>query len=149
MLRTYATPLRLDIKSSRIYLIYIATVVSMALLALFFLPINIGLIFLLFICAVFFSVREFLNYNSVKLIIWKHDNQWEIIGNKKCLAELLPGSRVFPWLTVLNFKLENGCLRSVVIFPDSIATEQFRQLRVRLKVSSNKLFKKTCKDLLN
>ena len=51
--------------------------------------------------------------------------------------------------TILNFKLESGRSRSVMIFSDAINTEQFRQLRVRLKVSSGKLFKKDNKRMLN
>lgn len=49
-------------------------------------------------------------------------------------CRILPGSLVSPWLTVLNAQPQNarGVL-SIVILPDSLDAESFRQLRVRLR----------------
>lgn len=49
-------------------------------------------------------------------------------------CEILRDSLVTPYLTVLNV-LPQGArfARSVVVLPDSLDAEQFRQLRVRLK----------------
>ncbi|MGH8750890.1 MAG: protein YgfX [Burkholderiales bacterium] len=47
---------------------------------------------------------------------------------------ILPTSTVYSWLTVLNLmQRDERVLRHVVIFPDAIATEDFRQLRVWLR----------------
>lgn len=49
-------------------------------------------------------------------------------------CRILPGSLVAPWLTVLNMLPEGERLvRSVVILPDSLDAESFRQLRLWLK----------------
>lgn len=49
-------------------------------------------------------------------------------------GKLISGSMLMPTLTILNV-LPQGSkrLRSVVIFPDSMNTERFRELRVLLK----------------
>ncbi len=49
-------------------------------------------------------------------------------------CRILPGSLVGPWLTVLNVLAQGERrARSVVILPDSLDAESFRQLRVRLR----------------
>lgn len=141
MLPTYATPLKLEIKSSDFYLIFVAIILSMAIISLFLLPINVWIKFLFSFVLCLFSVSLCLNSNERKTVIWKQGNKWEVIDKENYKASLLSNSLVFPWLTILNFKLETGRLRSVIIFPDSLDKEVFRQLRVRLKVSSGKIFK--------
>jgi len=141
LLPTYATPLKLEIKSSDFYLIFVAIILSMAIISLFLLPINVWIKFLFSFVLCLFSVSLCLNSNERKTVIWKQGNKWEVIDKENYKASLLSNSLVFPWLTILNFKLETGRLRSVIIFPDSLDKEVFRQLRVRLKVSSGKIFK--------
>ena len=54
-------------------------------------------------------------------------------------AELLGTSFVAPYLTVLNFKVAGKRLaRHIVIFPDAVDSEDFRQLRVLLKWKCNR-----------
>jgi len=54
-------------------------------------------------------------------------------------AELLGTSFVAPYLTVLNFKIAGKRLaKHVVIFPDAVNSEHFRQLRVLLKWKCNR-----------
>ena len=54
-------------------------------------------------------------------------------------ASLLGTTFVTPFLTVLNFKLlEQRFARHVVLLPDSLDNEQFRQLRVLLKWKCNR-----------
>lgn len=49
-------------------------------------------------------------------------------------AAILPSSFISPYLTVLNLKIEvERRARHVVILPDAMDAEQFRQLRVWLK----------------
>jgi len=58
-------------------------------------------------------------------------------GGKQWLGQILRDSLVTPYLTVLNV-LPQGArfARSVVILPDSMDAESFRQLRVWLKWNS-------------
>ena len=54
-------------------------------------------------------------------------------------AELLGTSFVAPYLTVLNFKISGKHMaKHIVIFPDAVDSEQFRQLRVLLKWKCNR-----------
>lgn len=54
-------------------------------------------------------------------------------------VELLGTSFVAPYLTVLNFKIAGKRLaKHVVIFPDAVDSEHFRQLRVLLKWKCNR-----------
>ncbi len=47
---------------------------------------------------------------------------------------ILSGSLVTPWLTILNVLPQNARLaRNLVILPDSLDAESFRQLRVQLR----------------
>ena len=48
-------------------------------------------------------------------------------------AEIRPGSYVSGWLVVLNLGSRSGRGLSVVVLPDSAATEELRQLRVWLR----------------
>ncbi len=45
---------------------------------------------------------------------------------------LLPHSRIWPALMVLNLRLEGGGRRSLILLPDNTDPEQRRRLRVRL-----------------
>lgn len=55
-------------------------------------------------------------------------------GGGRLMGEILRDSLVTPCLTVLNILPQDARLtRSVVIFPDSLDAESFRQLRVWLK----------------
>ena len=142
MLRTYATPLRLEIKPSRVYLMYVAMLVGVACLSIFSLNINAGFKIIVFIIILYASVAILLYNNQSKTIIWKQDNCWHIIGVDQ-QASILADSIVLPGVTILNFKLSSGAKKSIVIFFDAIDDELFRKLRVRLKVSSAKLLNPT------
>lgn len=61
------------------------------------------------------------------LTVLRGENLWQE-------AIVQPSTFVSPYLTVLNFRLsDEKTVRHVVIFPDSIDAEQFRQLRVLLR----------------
>lgn len=138
---TYATPLRLEIKSSKQYLIFSVVVTLIAIFSLSFLLINVWLKCLLVLAIGLFSLSVYLNNQKIVTIIWKQQNEWEIRAeNNVSVASLLPNSLVLPWLTILNFKLLTGEFKSILIFSDNLDKEIFRQLRVRLKVTSGKLF---------
>jgi toxin CptA len=46
------------------------------------------------------------------------------------LAQLLPGSTVWPNLLLLRLRLESGRVRTIPILPDSVSQETFRALQV-------------------
>lgn len=55
-------------------------------------------------------------------------------------GKLLPSTFIAPYLVILNLALEDGPGRlAVVIFPDAIDAERFRELRVLLKWKCGKL----------
>ena len=59
-------------------------------------------------------------------------------GGEQLAGQILRDSLVTPFLTVLNVLPQGAHLaRSVVILPDSLDAESFRQLRVCLKWGSN------------
>ena len=59
-------------------------------------------------------------------------------GGEQLAGQMLSDSLVTPFLTVLNVLPQGARLaRSVVILPDSLDAESFRQLRVCLKWGSN------------
>jgi len=61
-----------------------------------------------------------LYYND----IWLADGQ---------IAAIDSSSYFHPWLVVLRVSLPSGRIYSLVIFPDAMDADQFRQLRVRLR----------------
>ena len=54
-------------------------------------------------------------------------------NNQQRTEQLLPSSFVSPFLTILNLRRDSYLPRSVIILPDSMDREAFRQLRVGLK----------------
>jgi len=61
-----------------------------------------------------------LYYNDV----WLADGQIAVIDSS---------SYFHPWLVILRASLSSGRIYSLVIFPDAMDADQFRQLRVRLR----------------
>jgi len=53
-------------------------------------------------------------------------------GREFVTAQLLPPATVHPWLTVFRLKRDTATF-NVVVAPDSVATEDFRRLRVWLR----------------
>jgi hypothetical protein len=56
--------------------------------------------------------------------VWLQDGQIAVIDSS---------SYFHPWLVVLRARLPSGRIYSLVIFPDALDADQFRQLRVRLR----------------
>ena len=55
-------------------------------------------------------------------------------GGSQIVGKLSSNSLISPWLTVLNILPQNSFFaHSVIIFPDSLDAESFRQLRVSLR----------------
>ena len=141
MSRTYATPLEVEINTSRslIWLVLLITVIAAVCVILLFVEVIVKLLACLVIAvAGYFAIA---NNNQCRQLIWYEDNHWlvksDILDVK---AVLLPDSYVSPWLTLLCFRTDDNKKLSVMIFPDAINPEQFRRLRSRLTIDRTKLF---------
>lgn len=143
MFRTYATPLELDVQFSKYFLYFFVLIIFLSVSCLVIVPVPFVVKILAVSFVVFISSRQYLIFQQPKRIIWHEQNNWKIIEmgcEHEC--ELLNNSFIMPWLAILNLKLANNKTKSVVIFKDAIDKEQFRKLRVRLKVEAHKIFKK-------
>jgi len=78
-------------------------------------------------------------WRSVSSLVWQGDNDWQLLfrDGHQVLAQLLPSSTCQAYFVSLNFRTEKSFwpdrYLSVVIFPDAIDAEIFRQLRIRLR----------------
>jgi hypothetical protein len=83
--------------------------------------------------------RMRLNWQYIPAMMWGADNAWQIsTRDGRCVkAHLLASSTCHAAFTALNFRTEERYwwdrYVSVVIFPDAIDKEIFRQLRARLR----------------
>ena len=144
--RKYATPLELTLKPSSIATWLYSFIVVLTLLLIFFLPVALGLQVLLLVSVVAGFVGILLNEwqclfkQSIKRIRWQEGNEWQLeyLANDKDEARLLGDSVNFSYLVILNFKVEGRRrIRSVSIFKDSLDSDTFRRLRVRLRVDAS------------
>jgi hypothetical protein len=83
--------------------------------------------------------RPLFRWQFIPELVWQADNAWQLVtqdGNR-VFARLLPSSTCHPAFVALNFSTEHphwwNRRLSVVIFPDAIDREVFRQLRARLR----------------
>ena len=66
------------------------------------------------------------------------DAQWNLRfkDGSEAKASLVSGGCVTPWLTILNFKIQDvpwyRRRRSIVLLPDAVAAEAFRRLRIQM-----------------
>ena len=72
---------------------------------------------------------------GVKGAVWDADGRWWLAtdAEEEASARLLPDALVHPALVVLNFRLEDGSRRSLLLFPDAVKADLLRRLRMRLK----------------
>lgn len=149
MFRIYATPLRVEVNASVYYLAYVLVVVGLAVMAVSILDLSLWFRLLLISTIILFSILSCLQNLRPKTVIWQSDNKWLLIDKRNRPASVMQDSVVLPWLLILNFKLESGGIKSLIIFRDSTHSECFRKLSVRLKVSAAKLFKQDQDHMLN
>ena len=79
----------------------------------------------------------------IRRLIWQAENQWrlELCNGEVLAARLQPSSFMYPWLVVLNLRVEGRRLpRSLVLARDSLDAATFRRLRVRLTTEAGTLF---------
>lgn len=114
---------------------------TLLILVVFVLPIavlaKVALAFLL-VCALFYYLRRdaWLLLPSSPLAIRIEGNEIALLtrGGSELQGQILGSSMVTPLITILNvLPLAQKSARYVVIFPDSMNKEHFRELRVQLK----------------
>ena len=148
--RQYASQLRLELKPSKIYQTIVWVLSGVVLLSIFIVDINSyslkTVVIFAFLMYVFYTTLN----NRKRILHWQADSCWLIDQEQKLLdelfhmksqirAELLGGSVVTTFLSVLNFRSMDGKKFSVVIFKDSIDELDFRKLRLKLKLEGTGL----------
>lgn len=136
----YAAPLRLEPRRSRrlLSMILAAHTGGLAVAFLANIPGLLRLALGLWVVpSAFIAVRRHLGGRSVRQAIWEVDGGWSLIraDGLRVTAQLLPETYLSPWLVVLRFR---GCGVSwrpvLVLLPDSLDSETFRRLRVRMRL---------------
>ena len=135
MYRTYATPLQLDIRSSRQSIVLLTIIVLFVVISLLLVSLAMYFKFLFLMFFLFFTFLSYKNINNEKTVVWKEGNEWELVeAGVSQSASLLADSFISQWVSILNFKLQNNKIKTVLVFSDAIQSQQYRMLRVRLKV---------------
>ena len=70
-------------------------------------------------------------------LLWRSDGRWECtIGASLEQAELARSAVVQPWLVILPLRCEGRHrVRHLVVVPDMLSAQDFRRLRVRLRIA--------------
>ena len=139
MSHTYATPVKLEIKPSLFFLQIHALIYLLAAISILMLPwlfmVQCGCLVVL----IYVGQKSYRKHNQSRLLIWKQANDWLISASGIMQPmQLQASSFISPWLAILNFKSENRTGVSLILFSDAVDKQQFRQLRVRLKVEGYK-----------
>lgn len=130
----YASQLFIRLKPSFIYRNLLLFITSLCLLAIFLSEIHSAFQFSLVVCMVLLLKRAWVSNHALELRC-NAQGEWQLRSKQQKLkARLQADSVVTPLFAVLQFKLERAGRKSVVIFRDSLAHDDFRRLRVRLKV---------------
>ena len=158
--KKYATPLRLEVKPSQILLYFLLVIHLIALLITYLLKFNLllsGFISTLIILSAYFVISKYAILNSSKAIvklIWDANDEWiiETKSGNTVQAKLKQDSYIHPFITILIFNrileaeqrnpssisglqnLHPNYRYNVILLKDNIAANDFRRLRVRLKV---------------
>ena len=158
--KKYAAPLRLEIKSSKILLFFLLGIHLVALILVYFLEFTLFLsisVSTFIILSAYFVINKYALLNSSKAIvklIWDANNEWilETKNGKTIQAELKRDSYIHSFMTILIFsrspdeakrnpgetpglrKLHPGYKYNVILLKDNLDENDFRRLRVRLRV---------------
>ena len=144
--RKYATPLRLDIASSRMMGEWVMLVHALPILLLPALPTS-GWLSLAVTAALFVSlVRTWRlqvsrhHPDAVCSMVWGEGKDCLLSLHSGGQEEVSMGAQAFilPWLVILHFNSRRRHMRYLVLLPDMLDRQVFRKLRVRLKVEINR-----------
>lgn len=140
-----AGPLVLELKPSKILLVANTALHGGAAMAVWVLPLLLHwrIFAIAFICATccYYGWQYCLlrNGSSIVRIVWDSDDNWELIRRDGQSEDglLLGDSTVYARFAVINFFTgPRWRRRSVLLTPDCVDPEQFRQLRVRLNIAN-------------
>lgn len=135
----YATPLQVDIGPSRSMLAWLLVLHASALLVVTLLPVPVAA-FIALVVTVLLSLawhwrlRVSLHYpHAVRNLRWEADGSCilKLASGEQLTTQLAAHAFVMPWLVILYFQDRP---RHLVLLPDMLATQVFRQLRVRLRM---------------
>ena len=144
--KKYAAPLQLELHASKILFTVLLFLHTLAIVALMILPFSIWLRLLLSVVIALIGMYLIAVHamrsadKSINKIVWDANDGWlissRIAENSKMI--LLGDSFIHPLLTVLRFKQQKkNFATNVVLLKDNIDENEFRRLRVRLKLSRN------------
>ncbi|MCW8955783.1 MAG: hypothetical protein OQL09_02790 [Gammaproteobacteria bacterium] len=84
-------------------------------------------------------VYVYKTQNKLQSLVWQEDNHWLLhVADETLVARLIDDSFAISWLVILHFKTDSNVRCSRLVCYDSLEGEQFRQLKVRLKVEGLK-----------
>lgn len=134
------TPITLEIIPSHWLAYYVVCVHVIAGLSVIFLPVSTwvmcaALFVLVLLCVVTYRTHVSLRSRRAVVALNRYaDDAWQLrlVSGASYQARLLPDSYVHPELLVLNFRLDIGERRSVVLMSDSADAARLRRLRVGL-----------------
>lgn len=135
----YATPLQFDIGPSRSMLAWLLSLHVTALLVVALLPVPMAAAVTLAVAVLFsmawhWRLRVSQRYpHAVSGLCWKADGDCilKLASGEQLTTRLAAHAFVMPWLVILYFQDRP---RHLVLLPDMLATQVFRQLRVRLRM---------------
>ncbi|NNJ95453.1 MAG: hypothetical protein HKP57_11950 [Halobacteria archaeon] len=135
----YATPLRIDLQTSRLAALWLLTlhVAGVAVLPFTSLP-SWSLAACLLACAGslawHWSRQVSRRQAPLRTFIWKSDRDCEVVDDDGAAVActLAPRAFVMPWLVILYYR-QGARQHSLFILPDMLPAGTFRRLRVRLK----------------
>jgi hypothetical protein len=137
----YATSLRLELKPSRLYsrLIVIAHLLALAACLFNALPLALrSLGFAAVMLNLFHALQQ--NRRVCRLIEFHYSDAggWNLCSDGKSLAISLSASTISTsWIVLLHYRIEGRRgLQTLPIFCDAVAAEDYRQLKVALRVAA-------------
>ncbi len=135
----YATPLQFEIGTSRSMLAWLLLVHAAALLVVILLPWPLPVVLVLaagvlLSLAWHWRLRVSLRYpHAVRSLRWEAggDCILRLASGEQLTVRLAGHAFVMPWLVILYFQDRP---RHLLLLPDMLAAQAFRQLRVRLRL---------------
>lgn len=136
----YAVPLEFEVRRSRLLGSWLLLSHTGALLLLPLLPLSGWLRLpaaVAVLCSLMHGWRLHVGRNhpqAVQAVYWAADRRCRLTlaADREIEAVLLPRAIVLPWLVILRFSGPAQESRFLVLLPDMLDRDRFRQLRVRL-----------------
>jgi len=141
--RKFATPLSLEIAPSRIMGVWLMLTHTVPLLAWPLLPLPAWQLAPLAAGAGFSLWWHWRRHvvrvhrDAIRQLHWGADRdcRLRLASGRQAAATLLPQAVVLRWLVILHLRGPGRQLRHLVILPDMLPSDRFRQLRVRLRIA--------------